>query len=134
MSFGSTVFGEVGELTPPSSAHRSPSPLSALFKEPTKKLAPESVEIIETTILDSIVSNPALPEFSTLCELVRRQMHAGKFRSLRDVEKDLWFRGQVSLRSFLSFSLSLVPGSHADDIFRWWRPPPALASCSASNP
>lgn len=115
MPFGSTAFGEAGELTPPSSAHWSPSPLSAFFidKEPTKKLASESVEIIETTILDSIMSNPALSEFFTQCGLVRQQMHAGKFRSLRDVEKHLWFRGQVSLCSSLS-SLDIVLTTYSD--------------------
>lgn len=102
MSFNGNLFGEVGELTPPSSAHRSPSPSSALFigKESTKKLAPESIEIIETAILDSMTTNPDLQEFSGLCESVRGKMQAGKFGSLRDVEKDLWFGCWVSLLSF----------------------------------
>lgn len=106
MSFGSNLFGE---LTPPSSAHRSPSPSSALFigKESTKRLAPESVEIIETSILDPMMSNPALQEFSGLCGSVKRLMQAGKFGSLRDVEKDLWFRGRVSLLSFHNYFSSL---------------------------
>lgn len=121
-----------GELTPPSSAHRSPSPSSVLFigKEPTKQLAPESIEIIETTVLDSMLSNPALHEFSGLCKSVKQQMHAGRFGSLRDVEKDLWFRGRVSLHACLS---SLVPGSRADDFFRWEQVLLALASCFALN-
>lgn len=95
-----------------------------------KQLAPESIEIIETTVLNSMLGNPALHEFSRLCKSVRQQMHAGKFGSLRDVEKDLWFRGRVSLRACLS---SLVPGSCADGVFRWGQALPALASCSALN-
>lgn len=107
MSFNGNIFGEPGELTPPSSAHRSPSPSLARFigKESTKQLAPESIEIIETAILDSMISNPALQEFSGLCESTREKMKAGEFGSLRDVEKDLWFRGCVSL---LSFSLAFL--------------------------
>lgn len=131
MFFNDNLFGELGELTPPSSAHRSPSPSSVLFigGESTKKLALESVEIIETVILDSMMSNPALQEFSELCELVRRKMHAGEFGSLRDVEKDLWFRGCVSLL----FPSLVFLASCADCLFRW-RALPALRRCFVLKP
>lgn len=101
-----------GELTPPNSAHLSPSPSATIFfskeletPQQVKGLSRESIAKIETLILNPMMGNPDLEEFWDLCKYAKKEMRDGKIGSLKDVESMfLTTRGRVSCFGFIQFS------------------------------
>lgn len=111
----------IGELTPPNSAHLSPSPSSASFLSkgsPTllqakKRLAPGSIDTIVSSILDPIMKNPELQDFRGLCNDAKEKMLGGDIGSLKDLESMfLTTRGRVS--PFLSCLLGFLVGTYTN--------------------
>lgn len=83
-----SFVGHLEELTPPNSAHLTPS--SFLPRESS-----QFQQKIQAYILNPMSQDLSLREFWSLCRLANGEMQQGKINCLRDLEKFFLYKGNV---------------------------------------